>query len=209
MGGFCDVLEYVLLRRRMLPMKPRFLGELGESSLAGLSGRSGPALRRLPLDSALPSLTCGAALPLVPFVMPRLRRAASIAFSMSEESGTTGRDCLLRPREALRGSSSSSSDRSVESPSLVPSPGNATHRGQICRDHSSRAGLVVIGICEAATEERGLLASSAVVIIGVVRIGELGLELGSHVAGRGCLTRRRRRLALGFSSLGSHRIRTT
>ena len=117
MGGFCDVLEYVLLRRRMLPMKPRFLGELGESSLAGLSGRSGPALRRLPLDSALPSLTCGAALPLVPFVMPRLRRAASIAFSMSEGSGTTGRDCLLRPREALRGSSSSSSERSVESPS--------------------------------------------------------------------------------------------
>ena len=97
----------------MLPIKPRLLGE---SSFAGLSGRSGP-LRRLPLESALPSLTGGIPGAALPFVMPRLRRAASIALSMSEGSGTMGWDCLLRPREALRRSSSSSSERSVESPS--------------------------------------------------------------------------------------------
>lgn len=94
-------------------MKLRFLGESGP----GLSGRSGSPLRRLPLERALPSLTGGVPGAVFPLVMPKFRRAAAIAFSTSAEAGTMGLDCLLRPREDLRGSSSSSSERSVESPS--------------------------------------------------------------------------------------------
>ena len=116
------------LRRRRLPMKLRFFfsgGGIPGRSMPGLAcccgeagacvSTTGWAVLRLPLPSAPPSLVSCAVIG--PFVVegsgiPNFRLAASIAFSTSAAAGTIAFDFPLPP--------SSSSSKSVESPSSCP-----------------------------------------------------------------------------------------